>query len=69
MVPAREGLDETVERAADRQRFDRPKRRPKQGAKTKPSLELELFAQEPPAGAAERPLLDLMPEAYETEGL
>jgi hypothetical protein len=60
-------LEELVERAADRQRFYRPACRPKLGAKAKPSLQLELdFAQqEPVARDADRPLFDLLPEAYE----
>jgi hypothetical protein len=64
MVPVSAVLEELVECAADRQRFYRPARRPKLGAKAKPSLQLELFSQEPTARDAERPLFDLIPEAY-----
>jgi hypothetical protein len=66
MVSAGEILGELVERAADRQRFYRPALRPKPSAKASQSLQLEFdFAQqEPPARDPERPLFDLMPEAY-----
>jgi hypothetical protein len=62
-------LEEMVERAADRHRFYRPGLQPNPGAKAKSSLQLELFAQEPPARDAEPPLFDLLPEAYTSEGL
>ncbi len=73
-------LEELVERAADRrQRFYRPGHRPKPGAVAKQSLQLELFADQTDSGHekfmpgingsvprdAERPLFDLLPEAYE----
>ncbi len=64
MVSAGDVLEELIERAADRRRFYRPTRRPKPGAKAKPSMQLELFAQEPVARDAERPLFDVIPEAY-----
>ena len=71
LVSCGDVLEELAERAADRQRFYRPARRPKPGAKAKPSLQMELdFAQqEPVARDPERPLFDLLPEAYETKGL
>jgi hypothetical protein len=65
LVSCGDVLEELVERTAERQRFYRPARQPKLGAKAKPSLQLELFAQGPPTRDAERPLFDLMPEAYD----
>ena len=64
LVSAGEILDELVERAADRKRFYRPARRPKPGGKAKPSLQLELDF-EPVPRDPERPLVDLLPEAYD----
>ena len=65
LVSCGDVLEELVERAAERQRFYRPARRLKPGAKAKSSLQLELFAQEPVARDAERPLLDVFPEFYD----
>jgi hypothetical protein len=51
-------LEDLVERAADRWRK-------KHGAKLQESLQLDLFADEPIPRNAERPLFDLIPEAYD----
>jgi hypothetical protein len=61
-------LEELVERAADR-RFYRPARRPKPRAAAGQSLQLELFADQPVPRDPDRPLFDLLPEAYTTKGL
>jgi hypothetical protein len=62
MVSVGDVLDELIERAADR-------RRKKRRGKLQGGLQLELFADQPVPGDAERPLLDIFPEFYETEGL
>jgi hypothetical protein len=68
LVSVGEVIGELVERADGRRRFYRPGRRPKLGAKAKESLQLELFPQEPVPRDAERPLFDLLPEAYDDRG-
>jgi hypothetical protein len=55
MVSAGEILEELIARAADRRR----KKRKLQG------LQLELFADPPVPRDPERPLVDLLPEAYD----
>lgn len=64
LVSAGAILEELIERAADRQRFYRPARRLKPGAKAKQPMQLELDF-EPVARDPERPLFDLVPEAYD----
>jgi len=64
MVSAGAILEQLVERAADRQRFYRPAPRPNPGTVATQSLQLELFADQSVPRDAERPLFDLMPEAY-----
>jgi hypothetical protein len=51
-------LASSSQKAADR-------RRKKHGAKQQGSLQLDLFADEPIPRDAERPLFDLIPEAYD----
>ena len=58
MVSAGEVLEELVERAADRRRRTR-------SGKLQRGLQLELFADQPVPRDADRPLFDLLPEAYE----
>jgi hypothetical protein len=58
MVSAGEVLDELIERAADR-RERRRSRNPQAG------LQLELFADQPAPRDRDRPLFDLVPEAYD----
>jgi hypothetical protein len=58
MVSVSEVLDELTERAADRQRR-------KRSAKLQGGLQLELFSDQPVPRDADRPLFDLLPEAYE----
>ena len=58
MVSVSEVLDELIERAADR-------RRKKRSGKLQGALQLELFADQPVPRDADRPLFDLLPEAYE----
>jgi hypothetical protein len=77
MVSAGAVLDELIERAVDRQCFYRPERRPKPGAAAKQckkrsgKVHWQLFADEPISQKcyvlrdAERPLFDLIPEAYD----
>jgi hypothetical protein len=57
MVSAGQILEELAERAAARQRR-------KRSVKLQGGLQLELFADEPIPRDAERPLFDLLPEAY-----
>jgi hypothetical protein len=58
MVSAGAILEEQVERAADR-------RRKKRSGNLQGGLQLELFADQPVPRDPDRPLLDLMPEAYD----
>jgi hypothetical protein len=51
-------LEELVERAADR-------RRKKRSGNLQGGLQLELFADQPVPRDPERPLFDLLPEAYD----
>jgi hypothetical protein len=58
MVSAGAILEELVERAADRQRK-------KRSGNLQGGLQLELFEDQPVPSDPDRPLLDLMPEAYD----
>ena len=58
MVSVSEVLDELVESAADR-------RRRKRRGNPEGGLQLELFTDQPVPRDADRPLFDLLPEAYE----
>jgi hypothetical protein len=60
MVSAGQILEELAERAADRHR------RRKRSVKLQEGVQLELFADEPIPRDADRPLVDLLPEAYES---
>ena len=70
MVSASEILEELVERAGERQGFYRPRRRPKPGVADKrkgksAAVQLELFGNPEIKRDADRPLYDLLPEAYD----
>ena len=59
MVSVGEVLNELIDRAADR-------RRKKRNVDLQGGLQLELFADQPAPRDAERPLFDVIPEAYES---
>jgi hypothetical protein len=66
LVSAGEILEELVGRAANCQRFYRPKRRQKPGElKPNSPCSLSWFAHEPVPRDDGRPLFDLIPEAYD----
>ena len=59
MVSAGAVLDKLIERAADR------RLRKRSSGNLQGGLQLKLFSDEPVARDAERPLFDLLPEAYD----